>query len=199
MLVDNYWITDLGSFNMTTSEHAQFAIAVMLNMDIATERVPMRWTNAGVPPEALDKALERGADPRAVQFLSAKRNDARLWVLRELGWVRTIKSRFNLWRFDKPTADLIRNAKDYWLGQYKATEHDMMDVEEFETSENYSISVKRFLEGGDPKILKRLACGHGGDCVEEALEPEYSTAKYGELERRKLYARVGDNPRRGRR
>lgn len=75
-------------------------------------------------------------------------------------------------------------------------EWDMIDVTELKDGCRYQINAKTFLKGGDPKVLKLLALG-GLECdPERTSTPSYSTAKYSELERSKLYGRVGGNPRR---
>ena len=200
MLTEDWWLTPMGSFDMGHSEHSQFAGHLMLMLP-DNQVFQRQWINRGVPEQELETALERGADPKAIEFLR-KKYDTRLWAIREWGWVRTQKNRFNLWVFDKQTADLIRSAKDYWRSQERTmSDHEMMDVEEFGPGrDKYSISVKALLNGGNPSILKNLACGRiDSDCGEK-VSPAYSTAKYSEMERDRLYARSGgNNPRRRKR
>ncbi len=171
------------------------AVAVMLAYP--EPFVPRSWVIRGIPPEEFALALERDADPKAVQFLEEKR-DARLYALREYGWVRTAKNKWNVWTFDCATAEMVRKS-DYWKAQYSFDKYDMLDVEEFKGKDSYSISAQKLLDGGNPEVLKNLAMGHIVDSdKEEALCPHYSTAKYGELAREKLYGRSGANPRRRR-
>jgi len=195
VLTDTFWLTGIGAFQMTGSEHATFAIAAMLDLP-KYRRVPNYWTIKGIPQNELIDGLARGADPKAVEFLSDKRNDARLWAMREYGWVRTAKSAWNLWYFDDYAAGMVRGNTGYWDFQKKMTEFDMIDIYEFKTHCEYSINVMKFLDGGRPQELKKLATG-GLECrVVEEAKPEYSTAKYSELERDRLYRRSGGNPRR---
>lgn len=157
---------------------------------------PYRWSIDGVPEEELELALDRGADPAAISFLSSKKNDSRLWAVREYGWVRTFRNKFNLWYFDCTTADMVRES-DYWDSQRQLEPDDKIDVEEIKTGDHYSISVQKLLDGGDPEVLKDLAMSRIKDGAPVAkICPTYSTAKYGEVARQKLYARTGDNPRR---
>ncbi len=195
MLTDTFWLTKFGSFQMTGTEHAAFAIGAMLDLP-KDRRVPNYWTINGIPENELAEALWRGADPKAVEFLSDRRNDARLWAMREFGWVRTAKSAWNLWNFDDETAEMVRWNTGYWEFQKKMTEFDMLDIYEFKTHCEYSISVQKFLDGGQPHELKKLATGELECRVIEEVKPEYSTAKYSELERDRLYKRSGDNPKR---
>ncbi len=192
MLVGDWWLCNFGSFDMASSEHSQFSIAYMLGL-FPDGHVPMRWTISGIPKEEFKAALARGADPDAVAFLRDKKHDARLWCMMELGWVRVSKNNFNLWVFDKATAKIVRNAKDYWRQQYRMTDGEMIDIVEFKNNDEYTISVKKILAGGDPQILKNLAMGKILDRKEAALAPQYST-RYSEMERKRLYGRIGDNP-----
>lgn len=197
MLTGDWWLTPEGSWDMKSSEHAAVAIAVMLKMDLATARVPMWWTIKGIPEEEFDKALARGADPAAVAFLVDKRHDARLWALREYNWIRTTKQHFNVWKFDNKTAEIIRDAGDYWSQQPSIDEYEMIDIHEFYGEEKpFAVSVEKLLAGGNSKILKDLATGRiTREEAKKKLAPMYST-KYTEMERKRLYARTGDNPRR---
>ncbi len=142
-LTSKYWITPGGAIELSGREHEWLSTAVMLNMK---DRMfaPYRWSIDGVPEVELDAALDRDADPNAVHFLRNPKNDSRLYAVREYGWVRTFKNKFNLWYFDCATADM------------------------------------------DDKPVA-VFC------------PTYSTAKYSQLERDRLYRRSGDNPRRKRR
>ncbi len=200
-LIGKWWISPEGSFDGSDVEHMQLATAYML--DLPKDRhVPNWWTIRGIPIEELDAAAKRGVSAKTLEFLSNKGNDARLWVMREFGWVRTAKNKWSVWFFDDATADMVRDAKDYWkfqADQGKMTEHEMLDVYEFKDGCEYSISVQKLLEGGRPQVLKKLAMG-GLECSgkEEAIAPQYSTAKYSELERQKLYGISGANPRRSR-
>ncbi len=195
-LVDKFWITPQGSFEMGHIEHMDFAIAVMLAMP-STAIVPRWWAIRGIPPTEIEAALDRGADQAAVRFLENKRNDARMWAMREYGWIRTAKNAWNLWDFDKATADMVRNSTDYWKFQASRghmTEYEMLDIYEFKTGDQFSINARKLLAGGNPKVLKNLAMGVADEIVEK-VEPVYSTAKFSELERRTLAGRTGDNPR----
>ncbi len=195
MLIDDWWLTPTGAFEMNSSEHASFAIAFMLDMP-KDSRVPNHWTIRGIPQEQLVSALERGVDPKIVEFLADKKNDSRLFVMREFGWIRVARNAWNLWHFDKETADVARDNVGYWKAQYKMTPHEMLDVYEFKTNCEYTISAQKLLDGGNPQILKKLATG-GLTCeTTDEIQPQYSTAKYSELERRALYKKSGDNPRR---
>lgn len=196
MLKQDYWLTPAGAFDMKASEHAQAAAHSMLNMP-ADRRVPMHWMIKGIPEEELVAALERGADPKAVEFLSNSRGDPRLFALREYGWIRVAKNAFNLWKFDEETVKLIRNAKDYWAAQDNAGACEMMDVEEFSTGDRFTVSAARLLAGGRPSVLRKLSGAEAvAGCVEK-VAPQYS-ARYGEIERDRLYRRAGGNPRRRR-
>lgn len=198
-LTEDFWLTDDGSFLMGGSEHSAFAVAYMLDMP-KDSRVPQWWIIKGIPEIELQKALERGADPKAVEFLSTKKNDARLYAMREYGWVRTARNKWNLWDFDDETAEVVRDNSGYWkfqADQHRMTEYEMADIYEFKDGCQYSISIKKLLDGGKPRILKKLAMGNIECGVEEPVEvPQYSTAKYSEVERDRLYGRTGANPKR---
>lgn len=195
MLTGTWWITPFGSWNMGSAEHVQFATHFMLMLP-PDRRVPTYWAIKGVPPEELEAALARGADPEAVEFLKDKRRDARLFAMQSLGWCRTARNRFNLWRFDAQTAKMIRDAQDYWQAQTSAGSHEMIDVEEFDGRDAFSISVAKLLAGGNPQVLKNLAMGRIEETApREVVAPAYSTRKYSELERDRLYQRTGANPK----
>ncbi len=197
MLLNDFWITDDGVFELVSAEHWSFAAGSMLWMP-RNSHVPNSWMNKGVPEVELEKALARGADHAAVEFL-AKGGDARLWVIREHGWIRTAKNKWNLWYFDKNTADLARSSTAYWRAQYAMDKkYEMLDVTELENGDRYSISVQKLLDGGKPQVLKNLAMGRTYIDEDESPEPAYSTAKYTEVERKRLRSITGDNPRRRR-
>ncbi len=201
MLIGDWWICPEGAFEMNSSEHAAFAIAYILGMP-KDKRVPNYWTIRGIPSEEIDAALKRGADPEAVEFIANKRNDARLWAMREYGWIRTAKNAWNLWYFDDETADIVRDNEGYWEFQAKTgkmSEYEMIDIYEFKDGCEYAISVQKLLDGGKPQVLKKLATGGIACAGPEAVAPHYSTSKYGELERQKLYGRTGANPRKRKR
>ncbi len=186
-----WFLTPSGSIDVTGSEHVDAAIAVLLLLD--RKYAPHTWNGSEIPKAELKTALDRGADPEAVEFL-AKGGDARLWVIREFNWIRTAKNVWNMWVFDEDTANIARVAKDYWMAQYSLSEWDMLDITELKDGCRYSISVKKFIEGGSPKTLKKLAMGNVECGIEESPTPVYSTAKFSELERDRLYGRVGANP-----
>lgn len=193
MLSGKWFITLDGSVQLDGREHQQLAVHYMLNLPL-DRNVPMWWVIRGIPDEEFDAALKRGADPDAVAFLREKGNDARFWVLK-LGWVRTQKQIWNLWRFDKQTLAVARNAKDYWDSQKSLSKWDYVDVEEFETRLVFSVPVFAILDGTDPDDLKRVALGGPAELPkEEVATPSYS--KRTERERKKLLRREGDNPRR---
>jgi hypothetical protein len=197
MLTGKYWIVPgMSAINLSNDEHDQVAMAIMLALPRPT--APRHWLIKGVPHEELDAALARNADLKAIRYLENKNHDPRLYAIREYGWVRTYKNKFNLWRFDDATAEMVRQS-DYWAMQPQLNDHDMIDVEEFDGTDRFEISVKRLLDGGRPSVLKNLAMSR--ITPEEAVEkvsPHYSAAKYSELERDRLYARSGANPRRRR-
>ena len=197
MLTSKTWITPAGVVELKgASEHEQLAAAVMLRYPEPI--VPNRWIINGVPEAELDAARARDADPKAVTWLYDKK-DARLYALREYGWVRTFKAKWNCWRFDCETAAMV-NKSGYWDTQYSLDKYDMIDVEEFDGHDRYSINAMKIIDGADPTVLKNLARGRlAASDKEEAICPSYSTAKYSELEREKLYGRTGANPRRRRR
>lgn len=194
-LTSKWWITPGGAFEVNGREHEWLSTAVMLQLP---DRMfaPYRWSIDGVPEEELELALERGADPAAVRYLENKKHDSRLYAVREYGWVRTFKNKFNLWYFDCETADMVRKS-DYWDFQRQLEPDDVIDVEEVKTGDSYSISVQKLLDGGDPEVLKDLAMSrvHSGS-PEVKYCPSYSTAKFSEIERRRLMGKTGDNPRR---
>ena len=190
-LSGKWFITPEGSVQLDGREHAQLATHYMLNLPL-DRNVPMWWVIRGIPEEEFDAALKRGADPDAVEFLRKKGNDSRLWVLK-LGWIRTAKSLWNLWRFDDKTLQIARDAKDYWAAQ-KITKSDYVDIEEFETRQVFSVPVFTILDGTDPALLKRVALGLPIDLPkEEVAVPSYAGRT--ERERRTLLRREGDNPR----
>ena len=200
MLNEDFWLTQEGTYAMGQSEHYMFATEAMLLMPDG-EASGRRWQNQGVPEDALQAGLERGADPRAVEFLR-KGGDARLWAIREYGWIRAAKSKWNLWYFDEKTANLARKNTEYWdyqLRHYMNPKYEMVDVYEFKDGDKYSISCRKLLDGGNPQILKNLAMGRTVVAdTEKMYSPEYSTAKYSETERRRLRNITGDNPTRRR-
>ncbi len=176
---------------MRQSDHALFAIGAMLGKDPGAY-IPLHWAISGVPRTALDLAMEGGADPKAIIALEDG-VDPRLYAMMFFGWVRVSQNRFNLWDFNQSTAELIRECREYWKAQDYGPD-DMIDVFEFKTKDRFQIRITALLKGGDPKILKNLSMGRmDADKKTEALSPAYSS-KLSELERRRLYARVGDNP-----
>ncbi len=194
MLTGKFWIVPEGLLELRGGEHNQIAAAVMMAMP-EDRRVPLHWLVKGIPEAELEAALARGADESALHFLADKKNDPRLFAMKEYGWVRTMKDKFNLWYFDCETADMVRRSP-YWKMQ-SLTGGEMIDVYEFETGDQYTIGVNALLRGGDPQILKDLAMGRVGESeAHEAVCPSYSTAKYSELQRQRLSGRTGDNPRR---
>lgn len=199
MLSGTWWITPEGSWSMGASEHSTFAMHVMLGLP-PTQRVPNYWFYKGVPKEELDNAIARGADKKAIEFLENKNNDPRLFVLRQLGWCRTARNKFNVWLFDQRTADMIRNADDYWHAQDKFENGEVIDIEEFApTGQTFTIRVKALLGGGTPEAMRAIAGVTEAQMVAASIPPTqvtYSTIKYGELARSALYHRTGDNPRR---
>lgn len=194
MLIEDWWLTPQGAFKLVSAEHAQFAIAAMLRMEPG-ERVPRYWLVRGVEAETLAKSESRGADPAAITFLQNKNNDPRLFVIKEYGWIRIAKNAVNLWAFNQAALELLRSP-DYWAQQYGYTEHEMMDMYEFATNDQFAAPVKAILNRASvASAIKDRAMGRTCDfVVPEAIKPEYSTAKYSELERQNLYRRTGDNP-----
>lgn len=193
-LIGKWFLTEEEDFDVAHSEHVDLAIAAMLLYP--KKFAPHLWNVNGVPKEELEAALERGADPEAIEFLS-KGKDARLWAVREFGWIRTTKNAWDVWVFDDSAAEIAQKAKAYWRSQYSMNQWDMIDVHELKDGCRYQINAKKLLDGGRPKVLKRLAMGNiecGDD--EHTEVPQYSTAKFSELERRALYKKSGDNPKR---
>ncbi len=169
-----------------------FAIGAMLGKP-PEAYVPLHWSISGVPRTALDLALEGGADYKAIEALE-NGVDPRLYAMKNYGWVRVSKNRFNMWSFDKNTADLIKNAEGYWFAQGNIDRHETIDTFEFKDRAHFTVTVGQLMRGGDPQVLKGLATVKSDvDQKGEALSPQYSS-RLPERERRRLYARTGDNP-----
>ncbi len=199
MLTGKYWITPEATVQLVSKEHAIFALGIMLNYP-RDERLPDSWFGNGVPKEQLEAALERGADPKAIKFLEKPGADPRLYAIREYGWVRITKNKFDVWVFDDSTAELVRNADGYWSEQYaRDLKYEVMEIYELKDGDKYTVDVKKILDGGSPEILRDLAHGRiDRDTAEAKLSPMYS-ARFSELEKRRLSGRTGDNPKRRRR
>ncbi len=154
MLSGKWWLTPAGAYDVGTREHAHYALRDML---LYPRLPPVQWFGLGVPAAELDAALARGADPKAVEYLSNKARDPRLFAMKEYHWVRTARNVFNLWEFNEATAQTIRAAANYWQAQGNLGRYEMIDVEEFHNHDRYSISIEKLMAGGNPKILKNLA------------------------------------------
>ena len=89
---------------------------------------PSTWNFKGIPDNELTEALARGAAPEAVNFLSNRGKDARLFTIQNLGWIRTAKNVFNLWEANAQSDIIIHDSKEFWRAQYDMKEHDMIDV-----------------------------------------------------------------------
>jgi len=193
-LTSKWWLTSSGEFDLAGQEHVDFAIAAMLNMD--RTYAPHTWNSKGIPDDELAAALARGAAPEAVEFLSKRGNDARLFVLKNLGWIRTAKNVFNLWEANAQADNIIHSSKGFWRSQYSMNQYDMIDVLEFKSGDKYQVNAKALKDGGSLQVLKQLAMGRtGAEDIEKTAVPQYSTLKYGEIERGRLAGRTGDNPR----
>ncbi len=190
-LIGKWWITEFGDIDVAGTEHVNVAIASMLLMD--RKQAPHAWAVRGIPSEEFAFALERGADPEAIEFLRAGK-DARLWMVRELGWIRTARNAWNVWEFGDHVGKIARGAKEYWRSQYAMNSFDLIDVNELKTGDRFSVSAKALRDGGNPRILKNLATGRIDSEERESSPVLYSTVKYpSELARKRLYSRTGDN------
>lgn len=190
-LIGKWWLTEFGSIDVGHGEHVDIAIASMLLLN--QKRAPHLWNQNGIPKEELAAAIERGADADAVDFLSSKGKDARLWVIRELGWIRTARSAWNVWVFDDHVAEIARKAKDYWRSQYSMNNYDTIDVTELKTGDRFAVNAKKLQDGGNPHVLKNLAMGRMVEEEKESSPVVYSTSRFSERERKRLYSRQGDN------
>lgn len=192
-LIGKWFLTENGDFDISGNEHVDFAIAAMLNMD--RKYAPYNWNSQGIPKEELDAAIERGAAPEAVEYLKKRGSDARLFVIKNLAWIRTAKSVFNLWEANDKADEIIRNSRAFWRSQYDLKQWDMIDVLEFKTGDSYAVNAKALKDGGSLQVLKKLSMASvaAGSSDRQAV-PQYSTMKYGEIERGRLMGRTGDNP-----
>ena len=143
MLHGKYWLTVDGVADVTVSEHALYARRYMLGVtegDAGCDMADMFRTLRKV--EVL-QFRRRGVAAGILEFLSQKNPDPRVYALREYGWVRVRDCRFYLWRLDDHSLQIIRAAKEYWKAQSNLHPHDVADVIELATDEEFTIPVKR--------------------------------------------------------
>ena len=161
-----YWLTPEGeTLDVAGSEHANIAKIVMLNIDNPEDRMayaPIKNVWKAMTDEEASIHLRRGVDPNVINFFqSAGHPDARIWALREWGWVRTDDSLFNCWILDDQTLDTIRANKRYWMVQRPGLESDtVINVNEEATGERYTLNVERMLNpAATAEALIRVAAG----------------------------------------
>lgn len=159
----SYWLTP-EVVSTAGVEHGYIAKLAMLGIERgspdAHRYVPMpRWHHP-LDERTADVFLKRGVLPAAVAFL-AQGKDARLWAMREWGWVRIRDGNFDLWKFDPKTLDVIRSAVDFWRDSGIDPE-ERVTVSEESTGDLFTIQAKRLLRrDADPDALKHHAMGVG--------------------------------------
>lgn len=137
----------------------------MLNIDNPVDRLkyaPIKKVWQAMTDEEAETHLQRGVDPNVINFFqSVAHPDARIWALREWGWVRTDDNIFNCWIFDDDTLDTIRANKQYWMIQRPAIEKGTtITVNEEATGERYTVNVERMLNpAATAEALIRVAAG----------------------------------------
>jgi hypothetical protein len=136
MLTGKFWITPQGVVDVSTSEHALYARNFVLGL-LGTPReirLDKHFLDPLAPEEAR-KHRRRGVPADVIKFLGSN-GDARLYVIRERGWVRVRGNAFYLWRLDRPTLRLIRGAAEYWRAQRSRKPGDLADVYEMSRSDD---------------------------------------------------------------
>ena len=165
-LAGRYWLTPEGeTLAVEGGEHANIAKIVMLNIDNPQDRSKYAQTRnvwKAMTDEEAEIHAGRGVDARVINFFqSSNHPDARLWAVREWGWVRTADSLFNCWLFDDGTLKTIRANKEYWRMQEFGIERgSVITMNEEATGERYLINIERMLHPeATAEALVRVAAG----------------------------------------
>ncbi len=121
-LFGKYWLLPDGEIvDVTTDEHARIARAAMLNLlptTIPYDRMFLPLTSAEQRVHAA-----RGVDRARLDFLSTPHPDARVYVIREHGWIRTRGNMFYAWEWNDATlAELLGNKK-FWALHPKVNQY----------------------------------------------------------------------------
>ncbi len=140
-LTGKYWIvTNDDVVDCSTDEHARIARAHMLDIfpeDIGTE-IPLNtiFDPLTVEEEAWHRSRTFSRiDPNAIDFL-AKRSgvvDPRVYVIRELGWIRTRENAFYAWEWDAVTCSRLLNNDKFWEKHRAVNEFTWIDLRAVKT------------------------------------------------------------------
>ena len=118
MLTGKYWITPHGVVDVSASEHALYAKNFMLRLLGTNYEIPLT-KDLFAPMSAADAAshANRGIPKKVLKFLQTSDSDgltdARIYAIRELGWIRIRRSEFYVWRLNDETLLKISRAKKY--------------------------------------------------------------------------------------
>jgi hypothetical protein len=158
MLIGKWWLRPTkAALDVSTTEHALVARRVMLRMDPDAARfTQIEMFDALTPAESAEfKAQDVPVD--ALDFLS-RRNDPRVYAIREWGWVRVRRDRFYLWKFDRRALRTIRSSSGYWSAQPNMDPNDATDVIELSSADEFSIPLSTLRNPAmDVKSLLELA------------------------------------------
>ena len=185
----SFWLTPTGVVSSAGVEHGYLAKLAMLGLERgspeAHKYVPMpRWHHP-LTDHAADELLKRGAAPGAISFL-AQDKDPRLYAIREWGWVRVRDDHIDVWTFDQPTLDMIRNSIGFWEAvQGYLVPGARFVVSEESTGNLFTVEAKRLLSRAtDPEALKAHAMGVGkyrnppGPASSEKIAEAFEAAGY---------------------
>lgn len=156
MWLGNYWIIPgFETIKASGTEHALLALTFMLKLAPDTQ-VPNEWVFGAVPKPELLAAKKRGVDKKTLAFLATKTHDPRRYVIEQYGWIRWMRGKANVWKFDDETLDAIR-ASDLWKFE-DVDEYAMVDFDELSTNETFSVSVKKIRNrSAEAGAIKHLA------------------------------------------
>jgi hypothetical protein len=154
MIYQDFWLTQDGTIEQSSSEHAKYARRVMLKLD---EFYPMpKPFDAITKAEARDAAA-RGIPKKVIAFLE-KGGDPRKWALKEYGWVRTAQNNINLWQLNEETLGLLRD----WVREFNMDITETFDLEELSTGEEITVNARQLRNAGTtPAALKAYGQGIG--------------------------------------
>ena len=128
MLTGKYWITPGGVVDVTTSEHALYAKNVMLGLFGTPKALKLdKHLFSPLSPAVLRRHKRRGVAEEILAHLG-QGIDSRLYAIQVWGWVRVRGPAFYLWRSDRKTVKMIRDAKAYWKTQSKMEPTDPLDL-----------------------------------------------------------------------
>lgn len=143
MLSGKYWIIGHHCADVSTSEHALYARNFMLRLQDSPERLTLnKDLFAALPAAELEKQRRRGIGEDVLKFLAQPENDARLYVIENLQWIRTRQDRFYLWELNARSWRTLRDCEAFWIRQPSATPDDTVLIWEVRHERWGSTSVR---------------------------------------------------------